>query len=65
MATVTAFIRTTKKKADKVNIRFRLRDGRNMQLFHKSEIEIDPAVWDNKKQEIKAKVIFDADWKTR
>ena len=61
MATVTAFIRTTKKKADKVNIRFRLRDGRNIQLFHKSEIEVDPVVWDNKKQEIKAKVIFDAD----
>ena len=61
MATVTAFIRTTKKRADKVNIRFRLRDGRNIQLFHKSEIEINPAVWDNTKQEIKAKVIFDAD----
>ena len=65
MATVTAFIRTTKKKADKVNIRFRLRDGRSVQLFHKSEIEIDPAVWDNKKQEIKAKVIFDADERLR
>ena len=65
MATVTAFIRTTKKKADKVNIRFRLRDGRNIQLFHKSEIDIDPTVWDNKKQEIKAKVIFDADERLR
>ena len=63
MATITAFIRTTKKKADKVNIRFRLRDGRNMQLFHKSEIEVNPAVWDSGKQEIKAKVIFDADEK--
>lgn len=65
MATVTAFIRTTKKKADKVSIRFRLRDGRNVQLFHKSEIEISPAVWDNAKQEIKAKVIFDADERLR
>jgi len=61
MATVTAFIRTTKKKADRANIRFRLRDGRNVQLFHKSEIEVNPAYWDNAKQEIKAKVIFDAD----
>ena len=65
MATVTAFIRTTKKKANKVNIRFRLRDGRNIQLFHKSEIEVNPTLWDSTKQEIKAKVICDADERLR
>jgi hypothetical protein len=65
MATVTAFIRTSKRKVEKVNIRFRLRDGRNVQLFHKSEIEVNPALWDSVKQEIKAKVICDADERLR
>ncbi len=65
MASVTAFIRTTKKKADRVNVRFRLRDGRNVQLFHKSEIEVPPTAWDDAKQEIKAKVVFDADERLR
>jgi hypothetical protein len=65
MASVTAFIRTTKKRADRVSVRFRLRDGRNVQLFHKSEIEVPPAAWDDAKQEIKAKVIFDADERLR
>ncbi|MDD3787072.1 MAG: phage integrase SAM-like domain-containing protein [Petrimonas sp.] len=58
MATIQAFIRTTKRKTDSVNIRFRLRDGRNIQLFHTSEFTIDPEVWDDKKQAIKAKVIY-------
>jgi site-specific recombinase XerD len=65
MATVTAFIRTTKKKADRVNVRFRLRDGRTVQLFHKSEIEVPPAAWDNARQDIKAKVIFHTDERIR
>ena len=65
MATVTAFVRTTRKKSDKVHIRFRLRDGRNIQLFHKSEIEVNPALWDSAKQEIKAKVVCDADERMR
>lgn len=56
MATVKAFIRTTKKKAEKVNIRFRLTDGRNVQLFHKSEINIDPNHWDKKTQSYKSGV---------
>ncbi len=59
MSTVTAFVRTSKKKTDKVNVRFRLRDGRDVQLFHRSELEVDPAVWDSTRQEIKAKVIYD------
>ena len=58
MATIQAFIRTTKKKTDSVNVRFRLRDGRNIQLFHKSELSIDPDLWDVKKQAIKAKVVY-------
>lgn len=60
MATVKAFFRTTTKKADKVNIRFRLTDGRTVQLFHKSNIVVNPSDFDIKKEEIKAKVIYDA-----
>jgi integrase len=59
MATVTAFIRVSTKKANEVNVRFRLRDGRTMQLFHKSEITVKPSDWDTTTQAIKAKVIYD------
>lgn len=55
MATVKAFIRTTTK--NEVNVRFRLSDGRKRQLFHKSEITVDPTNFDHKTQIIKAKVI--------
>lgn len=58
MATVTAFIRTTRKKTDTVNIRFRLRDGRNTQLFHASDISVNPAHWDEGRQELKARVVI-------
>ena len=54
MATITAFIRvaTTKKKT--ANVRFRLRDGRNVQLLYSSKIEVLPERWDSKREEIKA-----------
>jgi len=55
MATVKAFIRTTTKNKD-VNVCFRLSDGRNIQLFHASEILVNPTDWDAKKETIKAKV---------
>lgn len=58
MATIQAFIRTTTKKTNSVNVRFRLRDGRKIQLFHKSELEVNPELWDDTKQAIKAKVIY-------
>jgi integrase len=58
MASVTAFFRTSAKKGKTVKIRFRLSDGEKVQLFHKSEIEMDPELFDKKKQEIKAKVIY-------
>lgn len=58
MATVRAFIRAN-AKAEKAHVRFRLRDGRNIQLFYKSNLEVKPFNWDPKKQEIKAKVVFD------
>lgn len=59
MATVKAFIRVSKKKIKIANIRFRLSDGRNVQLFHQSEITIDPNHWDESKEAVKAKVIFE------
>lgn len=59
MATVNAFIRTSKKDKE-VNIRFRLRDGRLIQLFHSSELKILPELWDSKTQSIKSRVIYDS-----
>ncbi|MDR3326778.1 MAG: phage integrase SAM-like domain-containing protein [Prevotellaceae bacterium] len=60
MATVTAFIRTTKTDKNKsINVRFRLRDGREFQLFHKSEIFVFPDKWDKKQQKIKARCIIE------
>lgn len=59
MATVTAFIRVSTKKVQKANVRFRLRDGRNVQLLYASHIEVNPDYWDSKKQELKAKILYD------
>ena len=56
MATVKAFIRSSRKDKE-VNIRFRLSDGRNTQLFHKSEFTIKPALWDGKNEGYKAKCV--------
>lgn len=61
MASVTAFIRVSKKRIERANVRFRLRDGRNIQLFHASELEVNPSDWDATRQEIKAKVLYDAE----
>ncbi len=66
MATVKAFIRVSKKKIKTANIRFRLSDGRKVQLFHQSDITIDPNLWDESKEAVKAKVIFEnRDWMRR
>lgn len=65
MASVTAFIRVSKKSVQSANVRFRLPDGRSVQLFHKSELTVNPAHWDGKKQDIKAKVVCDAREKTK
>lgn len=54
--TVKAFIRTGKKDKE-ANIRFRLSDGRNIQLFHKSELTVLPTLWDEKREQYKAKSV--------
>lgn len=64
MATIKAFIRTTKKDGF-ANVRFRLADGRNVQLFHKSDILVLPLLWDKKKEQYKSKVIIPEGCKTR
>ena len=65
MATVKVFIRTSAKKTETVKVRFRLSDGRNVQLFHKSEIEVNPDLFDKKNEIIKAKVVFPKDQRTK
>ncbi|MBS5980539.1 MAG: recombinase, partial [Dysgonomonas mossii] len=59
MATVKAIVRSTKKNAD-INVRFRLSDGRNIQLFHISDIKVNVDVWDSKNDCIKNRIVFDA-----
>lgn len=61
MATVTPFIRTSKKKAEKVKVRFRLMISNIKSYYHTSEIEVNPSNWDAKKFEIKTKVVFKED----
>ena len=61
MATIKAFIRTSTKDKKLVNVRFRLTDGRDIQLFHKSDIKVCPGDFDAKNEKIKAKIIFDAE----
>ena len=65
MASVKAFIRTSAKKADKVKVRFRLSDGRKVQLFHKSEIEVEPDNFDVKNQIVKAKIVYPKEKRTK
>ena len=59
MATVKAFIRTSSKKKElSVAVRFRLSDGRSTQLYYKSDITVNPDCWDDKKECIKTKILF-------
>lgn len=60
MATVKAIVRSTKKDTE-VNIRFRLSDGRNIQLYHTSDIRVNTDLWDSKNDCVKKRVVFDAD----
>lgn len=64
MATVKAFVRTSKNDK-RANIRFRLSDGRNVQLYHKSELTILPSLWDDKKEQYKAKIVIKTDERIR
>ena len=59
MATVTAFIRVSTKKTKEANVRFRLRDGRAVQLLYSSDLTVNPEHWNPNKEEIKAKILMD------
>ncbi len=59
MATVTAFIRVSTKKTKEANVRFRLRDGRAVQLLYSSDLTVNPEHWNPKKEEVKAKILMD------
>ncbi len=61
MASINAFVRTSSKKEKKVNVRFRLRDGRLVQLHHVSELLVYPSEFDAKRQTIKARVTYNSD----
>ena len=51
MSTVKALIRVSKSKQNTdVHIRFRLSDGRGVQLFHVSELIINSDLWDEKNE---------------
>lgn len=65
MATITAFIRVATSKKKTANVRFRLRDGRKVQLLYASDIEVKPEYWDVKREEIKAKVVMNPEEKAR
>ncbi len=58
MATVTAFVRTSVKTKAKSNVRFRLTDGRGIILHYVSNITVDPSLWDEKNQKIKARILY-------
>ncbi|MBF0651361.1 phage integrase SAM-like domain-containing protein [Dysgonomonas sp. GY75] len=60
MATVKAIVRSNRKNAE-VNVRFRVSDGRDIQLFNSSDIKVKPDVWDSKNDCIKARVVFDTE----
>lgn len=60
MATVKAIVRSNRKNAE-VNVRFRVSDGRDIQLFHSSDIKVKSDVWDRKNDCIKARVVFDTE----
>ena len=56
MATIKAIVRSTKKSGT-ANIRFRVSDGRGVQLFHVSDIEVEISLWDNDKERINTKKV--------
>lgn len=55
MATVRAIVRAEKKS--QAPIYFRLTDGRDMKIYYKSEMKVDPTIWDEKNQAIKVQKI--------
>lgn len=62
MATIKAMIRATNGK-DTAFVRFRLSDGRNVQLFYTSPISVKVDLWDAKKEEISTRKICNTSYR--
>lgn len=62
MATLNAFIRANKGK-DTAFVRFRLSEGRKIQLFYKSTISVKVALWDSKRECISTKKVCRATYR--
>ena len=59
MATVNAFIRTSRNGNVPCAVRFRLSDGRSKDFFGKSKLIIYSNEWDKSKQRIKDRIPYD------
>lgn len=59
MATVTAFVRTSSKTKKEVVVRLRLGFGRRGQIFYRTDLLVNPFVWDNKTGHIKTRIKYD------
>ena len=57
MSTINAFIRT-KNYNKPTNIRFRMRKGREIDVEYKSDIIINPLLWNSKKQIVRKSMRF-------
>jgi len=57
MATIRAIVRAEKVKGAK--IQFRLTDGREIKIYYKSDLTVDAACWDAKKEAIKTQKFND------
>ena len=65
MATVKAFIRVSSKKTEKAAVRFRLFDGRKVEISYRSSLQVAPDLWDPARQEIRPKALMDPTEKAR
>lgn len=63
MVTVKSFIRISSRSKKETNIRLRLVDGRRFQLYVKTPLMIDPALWDSKTERLKSRVVIDRNFR--
>lgn len=61
MATVKAFIRTSKKGNTLCNVRFYLSDGREKTFYAKSNLFVYSDDWDAKNEQIKTRIAYDSE----
>ena len=59
MATVKAFIRVSSKKTEIAAVRFRLFDGRKVEISYRSDLQVRPELWDPARQQIRPKALMD------